>query len=247
MTRTKNLEDTSDRVWSHLNVGCVPPLERPGAGRVDASMWRLFKIKDPKVMIPYHVMWILWPMSTWTRASPLVFLFGLIYANFMEFANHKWNFHAFPHWVTGTKDSRFYYVMHGHHHKYPHKNPVTPLPQTSALYLLSALLFRACLPATWRSALAGGASGFLAFELTHIFIHAAERDERAIECLKPLVEFHLTHHSDPTVAYGFTSPFWDWLFGYLPKPSRYDWDIVPIPLPWVSFFLSKAIHQLTHY
>jgi sterol desaturase/sphingolipid hydroxylase (fatty acid hydroxylase superfamily) len=210
-------------------------------------MWSFFKLKDPKLMIPVHLLWCAVPVLLADHAVSFgFFMLGMVYANWMEYYNHIFHFHLLPQLVTGQKDSRFYYVMHGHHHKHPRKNPITPLPQTLALYVGSAAVFRFFSPARHLDVLAGGAVGFLIFELTHIFIHAAERDDAALNWFKPLIEFHLTHHADPTVAYGFTSPFWDWLFGKLPPKRKYNYPIVPIPLPWVSFFLSKLVLEWSH-
>ena len=83
--------------------------------------------------------------------------------------------------------------------------------------------------------------GFLIFELTHVFIHAAERDNKSLPWMRPLIDFHLTHHLDSTSTYGFTSPFWDWLFGGLPAKHRYNWTIVPLPFPVIPFLIAKAI------
>ena len=210
-------------------------------------MMRLFKLKDPKLMIPFHLLWCALPIYFADYPiSTAYFLLGVVYANWMEYYNHIIIFHTLPHWFAGTKDSQLYFVMHGHHHKYPRKNPITPLPQTLFLYVISAALFRVASPARHLNILAGGAVGFLIFELTHIFILAAERDDTTLNWFRPLIEFHLTHHADPNVAYGFTSPFWDWLFGKLPPKRKYAWDIIPVPLPWISFFLSKFAHEYLH-
>jgi hypothetical protein len=89
------------------------------------------------------------------QPNPALFTVGAIYANFMEWYNHKVNFHSIPHLFAegrvlgflGWDSKRIYYMcvrsgrrcgylsnsparrMHGHHHKYPDANPVTPLPQ----------------------------------------------------------------------------------------------------------------------
>jgi hypothetical protein len=95
----------------------------------------------------------------------------------------------------------------------------------------------------WESLLFGGALGFLVFELTHVFIHAAERDKKSLPWMRPLIDFHLTHHLDSRSTFGFTSPFWDWLFGNLPNRERYRWVIVPLPIPVVPFLISKMLDE----
>ena len=57
-----------------------------------------------------------------------------------------------------------------------------------------------------------------------------------------MIDYHLTHHVEANTTYGFTSPFWDWCAGDLPSTARYQWPIVPIPLPHVPFIIAKALH-----
>jgi sterol desaturase/sphingolipid hydroxylase (fatty acid hydroxylase superfamily) len=210
-------------------------------------MWALFKLKDYRVMFTLHGLITAYPLYLLaTYGTPLnkrLFLLGMIYANFMEYYNHKVNFHTIPNWF---ENKRFYYVMHGHHHKYPDANPVTPLPQTLFLYLVSDLVFRLFFPERHMHVLAGGAFGFMVFELSHVFIHKVERekwDNWWTPWLRPMIDFHLTHHVDSRSTFGFTSPFWDWCAGDLPAKDKYQWRIIPIPLPIIPFLIAKAIHK----
>ena len=214
-------------------------------------MWALFKLKDHRVMFPLHAAFALVPLyllhTTSTSLNITLFTLGVIYANFMEWYNHKINFHLIPHLFANP---RVYFVVHGHHHKYPDANPVTPLPQTLFLYLVSDFIFRVLFGASHLHVLSGGGLGFLIFELTHVFIHKVEREDWEAPWLRPMIDYHLTHHVESKTAYGFTSPFWDWVshlfgFGDLPSEARYQWPIVPIPLPIVPFIVAKALHVLS--
>ena len=202
-------------------------------------MWSLFKIKDPRIIFPIHIIICSFAAFPDFKIKWQWFLLGMVYSNFIEYFNHKVIFHTIP---KMFKNERVYFVMHGFHHKYPDRNPVTPLPQTMLLYILSYSLFRG-ISYHYTSLFCGGSFGFLVFEITHVFIHACERDGVNWPWLRPLIDFHLTHHFDSSCTYGFTSPFWDWLFGDLPKDSKYSWPIVPIPLPVIPFMISKAINM----
>ena len=183
-------------------------------------MWSLFKLKDPRLLFSVHGLIVVTPIFQLALVGLQLrlsyFLLGMIYANFMEYYNHLVNFHTIPHLIS----QRAYFVMHGHHHKYPDRNPITPLPQTLFLYVVSDLLFRLIFPENHSHVLAGGAFGFLIFEASHVFIHKVEREEWKAAWLRPMIDYHLTHHIDPKRAYGFTSPFWDWCFGNLPSRER---------------------------
>ncbi|GMI33464.1 hypothetical protein TeGR_g4653, partial [Tetraparma gracilis] len=111
-------------------------------------------------------------------------------------------------------------------------------------YAVSDVIFRLAVGNAWHlHVLAGGAAGFFVFEASHVFIHKVEREGWDTPLLRPMIDFHLTHHVVSTTTYGFTSPFWDWAFGDLPPASRYQWPIVPIPLPILPFLASKALHS----
>lgn len=51
--------------------------------------------------------------------------------------------------------------------------------------------------------------------------------------LGPALRFHLSHHRNSTVAFGFATPFWDWVFGTL--PPEFQAAALPLPFPLLSF------------
>jgi len=159
----------------------------------------------------------------------------------MEYFNHKYIFHYFP---NLSNNKNIYYTIHGHHHKYPNKNPITPLPQTLFLYILSYLLFSQ-ISSEYNSLICGGSFGFLIFELTHLFIHEAKNKNYNVPFLDPLIDFHIYHHHHSNKAYGFTSPYWDYLFCDLPNKKKYKWCIIPIPLPIIPFVISKCFTSVS--
>jgi len=77
---------------------------------------------------------------------------------------------------------------------------------------------------------------YLMFEMTHLTAHTSN------ELLKPLAiakQYHKIHHIEHNTNYGFTSPFWDWVFGTLSQQYTVTWyGLILGPLPFYTFAIS---------
>jgi sterol desaturase/sphingolipid hydroxylase (fatty acid hydroxylase superfamily) len=82
---------------------------------------------------------------------------------------------------------------------------------------------------------------YVVFELTHAAVHA----DFGARWFSAARRFHAGHHYGKTPrAYGFSTPYWDWIFGTLgPRrhfPRKALW-LLPLPLPLVHFVLASAV------
>ena len=141
----------------------------------------------------------------------LLALFGLFIFSFMEYCFHRWVFHG---------SLRLLALGHAAHHANPMGYDSLPffLPAMvlSVLMGLGALL----IPVGDIMSLAGGiAFGYVAYGLSHFFIH----HRRFLPGLaRKWAAFHHIHHYHPDRNFGVTTPLWDILLG-----TRYDSNASP--------------------
>jgi len=116
--------------------------------------------------------------------------------------------------------ARLHWMLHGVHHDHPNDPLRLVMPPTASLPLAAAfvLLFQLALPLGAACAVgAGFFAGYLAYDLTHFYVHHARPRSRLGRRLR---EHHMRHHfSDDTTAFGVSAPFWDRVFGTAP-PRR---------------------------
>jgi len=132
-----------------------------------------------------------------------------------EYLLHRFFFHM-------NSDSKVVkkiaYTMHGIHHDHPNDYTrlfMPPLPATlfmafffTVFYLIMNVRAFTFLP--------GFLTGYLAYAYTHFKTHQI----RAPKPLKFIWTHHLKHHyQDEDKAYGVSSPFWDLVFGTLPRKA----------------------------
>lgn len=135
----------------------------------------------------------------------------------LEYLLHRWVFHFTPNpqkqWQLDVS-----WLIHGVHHDYPWDPDRLVMPPTATV-VISALLW---LPITWvagplyNTALyAGLVVGYMAYDLTHYYLHHAVPTTPLGKWLR---RYHLVHHfSTPEQRYGITTPLWDHVFGTAPK------------------------------
>lgn len=142
---------------------------------------------------------------------------GYVVWTLSEYWLHRIVFHFEPERGLGA---RLHWMIHGVHHDHPNDPLRLVMPPSASLPLGAAfvLLFHLLLPAGAAWALgAGFFAGYLAYDLTHFYIHHARPRSRVGRALR---EHHMRHHfQDDTVAYGISAPFWDRVFGTAP-PRR---------------------------
>jgi dihydroceramide fatty acyl 2-hydroxylase len=150
------------------------------------------------------------PLAGWALA-------GYVTWTLTEYWLHRVVFHYEPARGLGA---RIHWMLHGVHHDHPNDPLRLVMPPTASLPLAAAfaLLFGLALPTGAACALgAGFFAGYLAYDLTHYYVHHARPRSRLGRRLR---EHHMRHHfADDTTAYGVSAPWWDRVFGTAP-PRR---------------------------
>lgn len=140
---------------------------------------------------------------------------GYVVWTLTEYWLHRVVFHLEP---EGGLGARLHWMLHGVHHDHPNDPLRLVMPPTASVPLATAfvLLFHFALPTAAAWALgAGFFVGYLAYDLTHFYIHHARPRSAAGRRLR---KHHLRHHfQDDTTAFGVSVPFWDRVFRTAPR------------------------------
>jgi sterol desaturase/sphingolipid hydroxylase (fatty acid hydroxylase superfamily) len=139
-----------------------------------------------------------------------LFLLGLLIFTWVEYNVHRYLFHI-P--TTTPTRKRFQYIMHGVHHEYPKDKDRLAMPPVLSVSISTALLFlsRLVLGDYSFSIVAGFLVGYAAYLSVHYIVHVYAPPKNFI---KALWKNHVLHHyKDGDVAFGVTSPLWDYVYG----------------------------------
>jgi len=162
--------------------------------------------------------------------------FGACLWTAVEYVVHRWLLHG---------------VMaraHARHHDHPLDarylhGPLSAWAITVAASLAGLTLGLGIARGLW--AFVGLNVAYVVFELTHVGVHA---DFRA-GWFRPARRFHAAHHfAKVPGAFGFSTPFWDWVLGTMKAAPRFPrWVLwaVPLPLPLVHFVLASFVQGRT--
>ncbi len=171
-----------------------------------------------------------WLRGGVTAGSALVWLaLGACLWTAVEYVVHRWLLHGV---MAGS---------HARHHdeplnpRYLH-GPLSAWALTYAVSLGGLTLALGLARGLW--AFVGLNAAYVVFELTHAGVHA----DFGAPWFRPARRFHAAHHyARRAGAYGFSTPFWDWVFGTLDAAPRFPrWVLwaLPLPLPLVHFALA---------
>lgn len=152
------------------------------------------------------------------RTPMMVFLFfsGLLVFTFVEYIMHRYLYH-----IPATSDYRkkISYTMHGVHHDYPKDKSRLAMPPILSLIIATVLfiVYRAVLGDFVFGFLAGFLIGYAGYLGIHYSIHAFKPPKNF---LKLLWHHHSIHHyREDDRAFGVSSPFWDHVFGTMPRKT----------------------------
>jgi sterol desaturase/sphingolipid hydroxylase (fatty acid hydroxylase superfamily) len=139
-----------------------------------------------------------------------MFMLGLFIFSWVEYNVHRYLFHI----PTNTKRrKRFQYLMHGVHHDYPKDKQRLAMPPMLSVTIstLLLLLSRLILGDLSFSMLAGFLVGYAAYLSVHYIVHVYAPPHNF---LKAIWKNHVRHHyRDGEIAFGVTSPLWDYVYG----------------------------------
>lgn len=146
-----------------------------------------------------------------------VLLAGIIVFTFVEYMMHKHFFHMEP--DTPVKD-KLQYTVHGVHHDYPKdKDRLAMPPFVSAFYaLVFYVVFSFIMGSYALFFLPGFLFGYAAYLGVHYIVHAYQPPKNFFKIL--WVNHAVHHYKNPDVAFGVSSPLWDYILGTLPKKDK---------------------------
>jgi 4-hydroxysphinganine ceramide fatty acyl 2-hydroxylase len=147
----------------------------------------------------------------------MVLIGGLFVFTFVEYMMHKHFFHMEP--DTTVKD-KLQYSVHGVHHDYPRdKDRLAMPPFISALYtLIFYAVFSFIMGEYALYFLPGFLIGYAAYLGVHYIVHAYQPPKNLFKVL--WVNHAVHHYKDPDVAFGVSSPLWDYILGTMPKKDK---------------------------
>jgi 4-hydroxysphinganine ceramide fatty acyl 2-hydroxylase len=148
----------------------------------------------------------------------LLFFTGILSWSFVEYAMHRFFYH------TETSNDvmiRMQFTMHAIHHQFPKESDRLAMPPIPGLILASIFyfIFNLIMGINALAFFPGFTTGYLIYITLHYYQHVAKSPN-----YKPwqrLWSHHKGHHfSNPYVAFGVSTRFWDWVFGTMPKKSK---------------------------
>ncbi|MCO6457004.1 MAG: sterol desaturase family protein [Pirellulaceae bacterium] len=158
------------------------------------------------------------------EASAL-FLGGMLSWTFFEYIVHRFVFH----FITESKLIRtFHYYAHGVHHEFPRDHGRLFMPPAIALTVAAFVFALFYLIMGVRAFMFF--PGFVIAYLLYAFLHYSIHRYRPPRMLKFLWRHHLQHHYRcPKLAFGVSSPFWDFVFRTLPPAGASDEALSRLP------------------
>src|SRR5215217_4295588 len=143
---------------------------------------------------------------------------GYVFWTLTEYWLHRVVFHFEPEEGFGA---RLHWIMHGVHHDHSNDPMRLVMPPSVSVPLSSIFYvgFYFVLGGTYALAFgAGFFAGYLAYDMTHYYVHHFRPRSRAGRRLR---ELHMRHHfQDDTTGFGVSAPWWDHAFGTASRTRR---------------------------
>jgi sterol desaturase/sphingolipid hydroxylase (fatty acid hydroxylase superfamily) len=143
-----------------------------------------------------------------------LFVAGFFFFTLLEYLAHRYFFHMEP---TNKLKTKVQYAIHGIHHEYPKDKDRLAMPPLLALVyaMLLFLAFRLLLGEYTFAFLPGMLLGYATYISVHYIVHAYQPPNNIFKTL--WVHHAIHHYKDHTVAFGVSSPMWDYIFRTMPK------------------------------
>lgn len=153
-------------------------------------------------------------VPVWQFAA--LFIFGALLFTLIEYMVHKNVFHMEP---STEMRRKIAYNFHGVHHDYPKDKTRLAMPPIVSVVLATVLFFGIyfVIGDYTFGFLPGFISGYASYLCVHYIVHAYRPPNNIFKTL--WVHHGIHHYKDDTVAFGVSSPLWDWVFGTMPKRS----------------------------
>ncbi len=180
-----------------------------------ASKWNYYLglFTDGMTGVVFLILSFYYSRDIW--ASIALFLFGVIFFSFIEYAAHAWLFHK-KHFL------KIFIEGHANHHQNPFSYDAMPFLWSAFIAILFSWMLNFVMPLSDAFAIVGGlALGYFNYGLLH---HVMHRKEFSNPYFKYLQEFHFVHHKKPKMNHGVTTDIFDRVFGTYYKWNEKDLD-----------------------
>ncbi len=142
---------------------------------------------------------------------------GMLFFTLFEYLIHRFMYHLEP---TTKLRGWIQYNFHGLHHEYPKDKTRLAMPPVGIIVL--AFLFLSVFRLIMGDYAFGFTPGFLvgyaSYLSVHFIVHAFAPPKNIFKEL--WINHSIHHYKDPDVAFGVSSPLWDYVFGTMPKKRR---------------------------
>ena len=147
-------------------------------------------------------------------ATASLFMAGFLFFTLVEYLAHRYFFHMKD--DTEIK-AKVQYAVHGRHHEYPKDKDRLAMPPLLALVYATVfyLIFSFLIGDYVFAFLPGVMVGYSFYLFVHFNVHARQPPKNFLKIL--WVHHGIHHYKDHTVAFGVSSPLWDYVFRTMPK------------------------------
>jgi dihydroceramide fatty acyl 2-hydroxylase len=176
------------------------------------ALSRVHPLVPVLIFAPAIAALVAWALSNLSVPLTLALVFaGYALWTLFEYWLHRLVFHFEP---EGGLGARMHWIIHGVHHDHPNDPlrlvmpPAVSVPLGAVVFGLLLLLFGE----RYSPGLgAGFFAGYLAYDMTHYYLHHFRPRGRLGRILR---ERHMRHHfQDETRGFGISAPYWDDIFG----------------------------------
>jgi sterol desaturase/sphingolipid hydroxylase (fatty acid hydroxylase superfamily) len=145
-----------------------------------------------------------------------LFFLGTFTWSWFEYFMHKRIFHMAP---DNKYKEWIQYTFHGVHHEYPRDKTRLAMPPAAAVIILTILflILKLTIGNYVFTFLPGFIVGYSIYLTIHYAIHAFTPPKGRLGVL--WINHSVHHYKDDTVAFGVSSPLWDFLLRTMPKKT----------------------------
>lgn len=145
-----------------------------------------------------------------------LFTIGMLAFTLVEYLMHRFIYHL----PSVYHEGGVAFALHGIHHKFPRDKKRLVMPPVLSVVLASLILGlnyflmgNNGFPFT-----AGFLFGYAAYLSVHYIVHRFKPPKNAFKVL--WIHHSIHHYQDDEVAFGVSSPLWDYVFGTMPKSKK---------------------------
>ena len=195
------------------------------AGRIFSNP-ALEALTKTHISIPLTLFWTAGILTLWYSIGRLgigwgtaivFFLGGVVLFTLVEYVMHRYLYHI-P--AASEKRKRFQYVIHGVHHDHTRDKARLAMPPLLSIVLavLFISLFRLVIGVDGYAFGGGFLFGYSTYLLAHYAIHIYKPPHNPLGIIWKHHNLH--HFVGDDGAFGVSTPFWDYIFGTMPKKTR---------------------------